>query len=194
MKPNLIFGNEVRRRRHEKHVSQIELAQRIGCSQTAISRIEAGELEALSGEKLRNLCGELGLQAPEGSTGGLIVSYCGNPDCPLGWREVVNGKLSVQPAMFRIQPNTTRFCKACGSPLLVQCQDVACGASPEEGAAFCTACGTPLVQLEKHQVTGDLEEYKQRMNHRSREYREESRNAEILEPKEIEKRKEETHA
>lgn len=187
MKANLIFGNETRRRRHEKHFSQADLAERIGCSQTAISKIEAGELEALSGQKLKSLCHELGLQTPEGSTAGSILSYCGNPDCPLGWREVVNGKLSIQPVMFRIEADTSRFCKACGMPLLTQCQDVNCGAPPEEGAAFCTACGSPLVQLEKHHTAGDLEAYKQKMNHRCHEYRVESRNIEVLGSKEAER-------
>jgi transcriptional regulator with XRE-family HTH domain len=180
MNAHLMFGNDVRRKRHEKHVSQVELAQSVGCSQTAISKIEAGELDALSKEKLTLLCRELGLSFPGSPSEVLVLSFCGNSDCPLGWREVVNGKLIVLPGMFRLEPAMNQFCKACGTLLLSACQEIKCGAPAQEGAAFCIKCGTALVQIEKHQQSGDLEEYKERMNRRCRLYREESQRIEII--------------
>ncbi len=175
-----LFAREMRKRRHEKHFSQSELAARVGCSQSAISNVERGKLSSISEEKLIALCHELGLTAPPVVEGRWVLGFCGNPDCPLGWREVINGTLAIQPPMFRIEEDEMRFCKACGKPLLLTCQENACNTPPQEGASFCIKCGAALVKTEKHQQTGDLEEYKARMNNRSREYRAEGQKVEIL--------------
>jgi len=182
MKADATFAKEVSRRRHEKHLSQAELSARIGCSQTAISYIERGKFESVSKEKLTALCQELGLAVPSSFFSNSVLGFCGNPDCPLGWREVVSGALTIQPAMFRIDPDEMRFCKACGRPLLTTCQEGACRATPQEGASFCTKCGTALVNVEKHQQLGDLEEYKERMNHRCKQFRAEGEKIEYIAP------------
>src|SRR5690348_10972348 len=128
MKAEATFAAEVRRRRHEKHLSQADLAAKIDCSQAAVSYVEKGKLGSLSEPKLNALCQELGLTIPPGFTSNSALGFCGNPDCPLGWREVVNGNLTIQPAMYRIDANEMCFCKACGKPLLTTCQDVDCRA------------------------------------------------------------------
>ncbi|MGA3268069.1 MAG: helix-turn-helix transcriptional regulator [Verrucomicrobiota bacterium] len=180
MKADQIFAAEVRKKRHEKHLSQTQLAARLGCSQAAICHVEKGKIGSLSEEKLDALCRELGVAIPSIVSSYSVLAFCGNPDCPLGRREVVNGILTVQPAMFRMETGEMRFCKACGKPLLTTCQEQGCNAPPQEGAGFCTKCGTALVKIEKHQRIGDLEEYKERMNRRCKEYREEGEKIEIL--------------
>jgi transcriptional regulator with XRE-family HTH domain len=182
VKPDVVFAVEVRKRRQERHLSQSELSTRLGCSQTAISNVEKGKLGVLSETKLNALCEELGLTAPAAIFPRSVLAFCGNPDCPLGWREVVNGTLAIQPAMFRIETDDMRFCKACGKPLLTTCQEGGCIAPPQEGACFCTKCGAALVSIEKHQQIGDLEGYKERMNHRCKEFRREGDKVEILAP------------
>jgi transcriptional regulator with XRE-family HTH domain len=182
MKAVSMFAAEVRKKRHEKHFSQSKLASRIGCSQTAISKIEKGDLSSLSEEKLSALCRELHVTVAPIVASRSVLAFCGNHDCPLGWREVVNGILVIQPAMFRIEAREMRFCKACGKPLLTACQEIKCSALPQEGASFCTKCGTPLVKIERHQQTGDLEEYKEIMNCRCKELRSEGEKVEVLMP------------
>lgn len=180
MKASVIFVTEARRKRHERHLSQKALADLIGCGQSAISQIEKGELNVLSPEKLKLFCKELGLSFPAAPIIAAVLSYCGNPDCPLGWRDVVNGNLVVQPIMFRIEGGAMRFCKACGQLLLATCQEPSCLAPPQEGSAFCINCGNMLVKIEKHQQIGDLEIYKEKMNLRHREYRIAFKTVEIL--------------
>jgi len=171
VKANVMFANEARRKRHERHLTQKALADLIGCGQSAIAHIEKGELNVLSPVKLKLLCKELGLSFPTAPVIATALSFCGNSDCPLGWRDVVNGNLVIQPVMFRIEAEAMRFCKACGQLLLATCQEPSCLAEPQEGAAFCVNCGNALVKTERHQQMGDLEDYKERMNQHHREYR-----------------------
>jgi DNA-binding XRE family transcriptional regulator len=180
VKANVIFANEVRRKRHDRHLTQTALAEQIECSQTAISNIERGDLNALSSEKLKVLCRKIGLNSPAVVNIVTVPSYCGNSDCPLGWTDVVNGNLVVQPAIFLVEKDATRFCKGCGQVLLTTCQEPSCSKPVLEGSAFCISCGSPLVKTEKHQQGGDLEEFKERMNQRHREHEAAIKSVEVL--------------
>lgn len=164
------------------HLSQGDLAARIGCSQTAISQLEAGNLNVLSNQKLKMLCAELGLTLSSTHILENILCYCTNFDCPNAFRMVVNGKLAIQPAMYRIPVGGTRFCKGCGSPLAPTCLEPSCQAPPEEGSSFCTHCGTPLVKIDESRQSGDLHDLAERMNRYNRERLEMAKDIEMLSP------------
>ncbi len=139
---------QLRLARREKGLTQAELAQRVGCQQSAISMMESGRMSALARETLEKIASELGV-ALEGATSAPMIStplaghaFCTDPECPANVPFVVGNELLFWP---RPQPMAGgRHCACCGEVLASVC--VKCG-TPAGGGACCGACGTPFVPL-----------------------------------------------
>ena len=138
---------QLRAARRAKGLTQAELAQRVGCQQSAVSMMESGRTTALARETLVQIAAVLGVALDAGTaTPATVVppaaghAHCTDPECPSNVPFVVSGALVFWP---RPQPVPGgRHCAYCGEVLASACGT--CGASAGTGAC-CRACGTPFV-------------------------------------------------
>lgn len=139
-----------------KHLTQSQLAERVGCTQSAISHFENGDFSALSPETVERV------QAVISSDGEAAVSevlaFCPNPDCAVALTLVNQGNLAIRPAMYRITGTTVAVhCKVCGA--LLECGCRSCLTPLVDGAVFCVGCGAPLVDVPEALKGSDPEEH-----------------------------------
>ena len=138
---------QLRAARREKGLTQAQLAQRVGCQQSAISMMESGRMTALARETLVRIAAELGVvleksaKTPASSaTPSSGHAHCTDPECPSNIPFVVSGTLVFWP---RAQPVAGgRHCATCGEVLASVCGK--CGAPAGTGAC-CRDCGTAFV-------------------------------------------------
>ncbi|MEI8242395.1 MAG: helix-turn-helix transcriptional regulator [bacterium] len=139
---------QLREARRARGLTQAQLAQRVGCQQSAVSMMEAGRATALARETLVRIAAELGVvleQTPERSApaGAAPVSgaaHCTDSECPSNVPFVVSGVLVFWP---RPQPVAGgRYCAYCGEVLARVCGK--CGVPAGTGAC-CRDCGAPFV-------------------------------------------------
>jgi DNA-binding XRE family transcriptional regulator/transcription elongation factor Elf1 len=141
------FGSSVKAARLTQNYSQEELAAKAGCSQSAISRLENGNLDAVSDEIAHTICSELGID-PKSYQPNEIYLACTNPTCPLNFLYLLNGgQIGCKPWMTRGSPDKDMYCPACGSLLANRCQDIKCGAPLVSGNAHCSKCGKAYAEL-----------------------------------------------
>ena len=130
---------KIRQARLLQNRSQAEVAQKSGCSQGAISRVETGDFRAVSEEILQDICRLLGvsweqMKAVEAKT--LICTTAGclqNPPFDL------NGKICFLP----LPVSSGEFCPGCGGKLVAECPH--CQVPVKAKAAFCGSCAKPLI-------------------------------------------------
>jgi transcriptional regulator with XRE-family HTH domain len=134
---------QIAQTRREKGLTQSALAQEVGCKQSAISMLEAGQPSKLSKENIEKIASALGLTLQTAQT--KLVSSCGekkgfcpNAQCPSNTPYVVQGQLVFQP---RLQQE--KHCAYCAE-LLETCCPTCATAIHVEGA-YCTSCGTARV-------------------------------------------------
>lgn len=144
--PDTEIYRQFRLARREKGLTQAELAQRVGCRQSAISMMEAGRVTALARETREKIASVLGvtLEGVQAATTNAAPAaghaFCTDPECPSNVPFVVAGALLFWP---RPQPMAGgRHCACCGEVLASVCGR--CGL-PAGGGACCRACGTPFV-------------------------------------------------
>jgi transcriptional regulator with XRE-family HTH domain len=141
---------ELARARREKGMTQSALAEAVGCKQSAISMLEAGQAGKLSRESVEKAARLLGVELPKdsgeaGPSAGPSPAaqgrgYCPNALCPSNVPYLVDGRLLFWP---RRQPEPAGpRCAWCGEVLETHCPE--CGAAASDGAC-CTACGKPRV-------------------------------------------------
>ena len=139
--------------RRNKGLTQSALALSVGCKQSAISMLEAGQAGKISQESVEKIAELLGVGLPrEASQPPLSqelersapprVGFCPNAHCFSNIPYVVNGELLFWPKFQPLLPEGETRCIYCGELLERQCPS--CGASLDEGAC-CRHCGTPLV-------------------------------------------------
>jgi DNA-binding XRE family transcriptional regulator len=138
---------KLREARRAQGLTQAELAQRVGCQQSAVSMMEAGRVTALAPETRARIAAELGLRlegvATERATAAAPVrvpAFCPEPDCPSNVPFVVNGELVFWPRGASV--GGERHCVCCGEVLARICGT--CGAAVTAGAC-CRDCGTAYV-------------------------------------------------
>lgn len=135
----------VRQARLAKHLTQAQLAQRVGCTQSAISHFENGDFSALSQETLQKIQTVISPDR-EAVASSDVLAFCPNPDCSVALTLVNQGSLAIRPAMYRITSKTVAVhCKICGSLLEYGCRS--CLTPLVDGALFCVGCGTALVEV-----------------------------------------------
>jgi DNA-binding XRE family transcriptional regulator len=139
---------QLRAARRAKGLTQAQLAQRVGCQQSAVSMMEAGRVTALAPETRERIAAELGVVlagATESPVVAVVVpvagrAFCTEPDCPTNVPFVVSGVLLFWPRVQAVPGG--RHCAACGEVLAQACGK--CGA-PVAAGACCRDCGTPYV-------------------------------------------------
>lgn len=132
---------KIRQARLLQNRSQTELAQKAGCSQGAISRVETGDFNAVSEQILQDICRFLGVsweqpKAIEAQTQVCLTAGClQNPPFDL------NGQIHFLPTPVP----AAQHCPGCGQKLSAQCPH--CQTNVRPGAAFCTSCAKPLITV-----------------------------------------------
>lgn len=145
------------RARREKGMTQSALAEAVGCRQSAISMLEAGQSEKLSLENVRKAAAVLGVElAPAGEEGQeaaspasrppapspAVAGFCPDARCPSNIPYAVGGELFFWPLRQPAPAGGRRRCAFCGELLETRCPS--CGAPLSDGAC-CAACGAPRV-------------------------------------------------
>jgi transcriptional regulator with XRE-family HTH domain len=134
---------QIAQTRREKGLTQTALAAEVGCKQSAISMLEAGQPSKLSKENIEKIASALGLtlQNPQAK---LVYSpvgkqgFCPNALCPSNTPYLVQDQLAFQP---RLQ--VEKHCAYCAELLETSCPNCATAINVE--GAYCNSCGTVRV-------------------------------------------------
>jgi len=132
-------------------LTQIELAQEIGCHQAALSMFENGNTTKLSGEYVSKIAARLKIDLKEILEKGMddaveaepyspkfaVSGFCPDPDCPSNVPYSVGSRTLIRVSLMK-----GRYCAHCGEVVVTRCPS--CGAVPNEGAC-CIACGKPYI-------------------------------------------------
>ncbi len=139
--------------RREQGLTQSELAQLVGCRQSAISMFESGRVDALSRDTLEALANVLHVEIlpePPAETTGQVLKYCPIAECPSNIPYVVGDQLCFNPSLVRESSADRGHCPSCGEFLESGCPNPDCNAPIRDGA-FCWSCGeahvAPAVSL-----------------------------------------------
>ena len=170
MKTDLKFGGEVRKQRTLRDLSQIELGERVGCGQSAVSRLEMGQLDAVSEELALAICVELGID-PAIYRSNEVPHCCKNPDCPLNYLYLIRGQIVILPWMTMEPIDQERYCPACGSSLINRCLDPKCKSPLVRGRSFCMNCGHAYGEVPQSlRELADPKQYIENHNELRRQY------------------------
>ncbi len=145
------LGDQIKIARQQHHMSQSELARRVGCKQSALSMFEGGRHTALNASVIGKLCDELGLLPPSQTELAETLkvfgqrTFCPNPECPSNLPLMIGDRQVFVPHKNIAQASECH-CAWCGEVLERACTE--CGAIINNGA-FCTHCGTPYLMSDK---------------------------------------------
>jgi len=131
-------GASIRSARQQKDMRQSTLAAKHGLSSGALSRVESGDLTAISKERLDAILNDLEVKVD--SLPRSVVAYCPGTGC-LTSSAVVQWKNTVAfvPMAVEVKDAAAKVhCHACGSELNTTCE---CGAAFEPGVLCCKSCG-----------------------------------------------------
>ena len=132
-------------------LTQSELAEKVGCKQSALSMLERGRFSAVSRETLAKIAEATGVELPAGAVPAAALAaaalpagfaFCPNCDCLSNLPYFVGGELLLLPLG---SAGEGPHCAICGEILARSCP--ACGASARRGGGCCAACGAPLVPV-----------------------------------------------
>ena len=139
----------LRKARIEAGLTQAGLATQVGCTQSAVSMMEAGRQEAISSESLVKLASILKVKLPESSLAVPSVqasvsgvSVCSNFNCPSNMPYRVGDDVFFMPLG---NAGNGHHCVFCGEILTRKCPH--CGAPIVTPGGCCAACGTVLVEM-----------------------------------------------
>ncbi len=134
-------SNQIQELRRKMGLSQKSLAEKIGCSPSAISMFEGGNASALSVEKLNKACEIFGLE-PGALVARSNFCYCTHSLCPTHHPYRIGNQIHWMPEGIR-SDKSSKYCGWCGEVLSSTCEN--CQAPFESGKAFCPACGESYV-------------------------------------------------
>ena len=148
----------IRDARRAAKISQSELADEVGCKQSALSMFEQGQTTKLGYEVVEKLAKRFSIEldskkeakeeAPHSSTfsassfNGPMKGFCPNPSCPSNKSYEVAGRVLYLPNREMADPVGGRFCAVCGEVLERKCPN--CGA-PVHAGAVCSFCGEAYI-------------------------------------------------
>ncbi len=148
------LGNQIKSARQQRHMSQSELARKVGCKQSALSMYEGGRATALSAQSIGKICEELGLLPPtqaemvQAAVVEQVRSYCPNVECVSNLPLRVGDRVVYVPRRHVLAEGECH-CAWCGEVLERACPE--CGAPIGEGA-FCGQCGVAYLTGEERHV------------------------------------------
>ena len=142
--------------RRAAKLSQVVVAEEIGCKQSTLSAFEQGDGTKLSTEAVEKLAKKFGVdisKKAKGSAAAVDISaahvvsekekgFCPNPHCPSNHAYEVEGRTLYMPDLAAADPVGGRFCAMCGEALVKACPN--CGARVHRGG-FCSICGEAYV-------------------------------------------------
>lgn len=131
-------------------MSQAELADRVGCKQSAISMFEGGRSDVLAWEKVVRIAEILGTDIrsfapqmiPVVQDDGRVLKCCTNFDCERNIPRMIGDRLMVRPTFLYAQDDADTFCPECLSEMISRCPSCS---HPVKRGNGCSACGTPYV-------------------------------------------------
>ena len=166
----------IRAARLERGITQIEIANKVGCKQSAISMMEGGRVDAISEstyEKLAELL-EINLSALIPSTGPVLtaaalaplqpeVAMCANFECPSNKPYIVGMNVYFKPTG---KAGFSNRCAICGEILIKVCPH--CGVKLQTPGGCCGHCGKQLLELPEG-YTEDVLGWVEQAKHNSEE-------------------------
>jgi transcriptional regulator with XRE-family HTH domain len=134
---------QIAQARREKGLTQTALAAEVGCKQSAISMLEAGQVSKLSKDNIEKIAAVLGLTLHTSATKVLSPSdtrqgFCTNALCPSNTPYLVRDQLIFHP---RLQHN--KHCAYCAELLETCCPN--CATPNHAEGAYCSFCGETRV-------------------------------------------------
>jgi transcriptional regulator with XRE-family HTH domain len=134
---------QIAQARREKGLTQTALAAEVGCKQSAISMLEAGQASKLSKENIEKIAAVLGLtiltSAPKMIPAiGTAQGFCPNALCPSNTPYLVQDQLIFHP---RLQHG--KHCAFCAELLETRCPN--CIKPIHTEGAYCSHCGEARV-------------------------------------------------
>ncbi len=140
--------------RRRMGISQSSLAKETGCSQSAISMMEKGRVDALSIEKLNRIAERLGVPVPEeksrSSTAWPAAGFCPECECPSNKPYLVGDNVLWRPSIREVSLSRGVYCQDCGEVLETTCPN--CNRAIQDGAC-CPYCGNAYVIASEEQTT-----------------------------------------
>lgn len=141
--------------RRKADLTQSELADKVGCSQSAISMFEGGHRDALAREKVAEIASALGVdiksfprEAEDAVPSNAVLKYCPIGGCPTQEPYRVMDRICFRPLLVRAPASERTHCAECGELMEQRCPNAKCHA-PVAAGGFCRACGTPYVTGEQ---------------------------------------------
>lgn len=151
-KPSSVpLSRRLRDARRDKGLTQAEVAARVGCLQSQVSMLEAGQPNKVARETLEKVAALLEVEIPAAVDPVVPLAidrpvfahaYCPQPDCPSNKPYMVGGDLFFWPSRQPGVPVPGHRCAWCGEVLAFVCPK--CGAAAGVGAC-CRECGAPFV-------------------------------------------------
>lgn len=130
-------------------LSQSQVANDVGCKQSALSMFEQGDGTKLNDDVIEKLAAKFNIDLPGAeksvaSTGFFVKGsgFCPNPGCPSHTSYMVDGRRLFKIDRLSTDPAGGRFCAICGEVLERKCPN--CGSAVHEGA-ICSFCGVPYI-------------------------------------------------
>ena len=152
------FCKSVKSARREAGLTQGQLADEVGCKQSALSMFEQGDGTKLNDEVIEKLAKKFNLSLspsaspaqvntppfPHSPTPPLHHGFCPNPHCPTNKEYFVEEIRLFLPDREAADPVGGKYCAMCGELLERKCPN--CGA-PVHAGAICSLCGQPYVVI-----------------------------------------------
>ncbi len=145
------LGQQIKVARQHRHMSQSELARKVGCKQSALSMYEGGRTTALNASVIGKICDVLGLIPPtqaelaaKPSAETKTRCFCPNSECISNLPMTIGAQTVYFPHHHQMTTDEVH-CPWCGEVVERACPE--CQAPVNEGA-FCKQCGTPYIVSE----------------------------------------------
>lgn len=145
----------IRAARLEQGITQIDLANKVGCKQSAISMMEGGRVEAIAEATYEKLAEVLNINIAELApvaapilTAATIaplkpeVAMCANFQCPSNKPYIVGSDIYFMPTG---KAGFSNRCAICGEILIKVCPH--CGVKLQTLGGCCGHCGKPLLEF-----------------------------------------------
>lgn len=146
------LGPAIREARRTKGLTQTQLKNQVGCSQSQISELEQGIHNAVSRDILISIANVLGLNLEEfeRQESAAVVeackyAFCTNPACPAARPFVIGGIPRMRPHIVALGGGA-RNCEYCGEVLTPRCERPGCG-FPVHPGFYCRGCGKAYIEL-----------------------------------------------